>query len=63
MLEVSFIQTSNVKFRKYNNKWPKNYISEMHVIKISNRLVTRDYGQQWLVLNPFPNNLHEMIKY
>ena len=27
-----------------------------------NRLATLDYGQRWLVLNPIPNNKHQVIK-
>ena len=29
----------------------------------SYRLPTLDYGQRWLVLNPFPNSKHQVIKF
>ena len=65
----STIINGKVKFKRlflrtcnYYIETQKNELTAIHVIKRSNTLVTLEYGQRWLVLNPFPSNKHQSIK-
>ena len=54
----------NIQLQKaYTKKYDRSLTGKkIHVIRDLQTIATLDYGQRWQVLNPFPNNKHQVIK-
>ena len=65
---VIYLKHNIIKFKTFilrNRQLQKAY-TRKYMIAIyveMYRFATLDYGQRWLVLNSFPNNKHQVIKF